>query len=91
MNFYEFVLQVELTDEVVKKTNKLAEFNNSYKIKCWSDFESKKDKEVETEREPTIREITFESHYDIYNYILQEYSGQKIKKLLGYNKIPIYF
>jgi len=82
-NFYEFVLYVQLNEEVDKKTIELSNYNNIYRIKYWSDL----DTDVEDVK---VREITFESQYNIYNYILEKYTGHKINRLIGYVKTPLY-
>lgn len=82
-NFYEFILYVELNDEVDKITIELSNNNSFYKIKQWADLAT-------SDENVKVREIVFESQYNIYNYILQKYSNQNISKLIGFIKTPLY-
>lgn len=82
-NFYEFILYVELTEDVDKNTIELSNNNSLYRIKQWSD--------VNMNDETTqVREVVFESQFNIYNYILQKYAGFNVRKLIGYIKTPLY-
>lgn len=82
-SFYEFILYVELNDDVEKKTIELSNYNNLYRIKQWSNLST-------TDENVKIREIVFESQYNIYNFILQSYNNHKITKLIGFIKTPLF-
>ena len=81
--FYEFILYVELNEDVEKKTVELSSNNSFYRIKQWSDVNTSDD-------EVQVREVVFESQYNIYNFILQNYAGHTLHKLTGYMKTTIY-
>lgn len=82
-NFYEFILYVELTEDVDKNTIELSNSNSLYRIKQWSDV-NMNDETVQ------VREVVFESQFNIYNYILQKYAAFNVRKLIGYIKTPLY-
>lgn len=81
--FYEFILFVELTEQVEKKSIQLANTNNNHRVKFWADHK--------TDYEDVfLREIVFESSYDIRNYLLQCFASDNVSKLIGFLKTPIY-
>ena len=79
-SFYEFILYVEYNEEVEKKTKSLINMtNNLYRVKQWTDLDTK-DENVK------MREIIFESSYNIYDQIIEKFKDEKINKVLGYVK-----
>ena len=84
-SFYEFILYVEYNEEVEKKTKSLINMtNNLYRVKQWTDLDTK-DENVK------MREIIFESSYNIYDQIIEKFKDEKINKVLGYVKNQIYY
>ena len=74
-SFYEFILYVEYNEEVEKKTKSLINMtNNLYRVKQWTDLDTK-DENVK------MREIIFESSYNIYDQIIEKFKDEKINKL----------
>ena len=82
---YEFIVKVELNEEVEKKTQELSTVNNYliYGIQSWLDINSTVDENLK------IREIIFLSQYNIYNNIVQYFSGDKIVGINAYTKFPL--
>jgi hypothetical protein len=82
---YEFIVKVELNEEVEKKTQELTNANNYiiYGIQSWLDTISTIDENLK------IREIVFLSQYNIYNNIIQYFSGDKIVSMNAYSKFPL--
>ena len=58
--------------------------NNLYRVKQWTDLDTK-DENVK------MREIIFESSYNIYDQIIEKFKDEKINKVLGYVKNQIYY
>lgn len=87
-NFYEFILYVENNEDVEKKTIQLSNYNTLYNIKQWRVIEN--DTTDDGEENGKLCEVIFESRQNIYNFIIENYRGQKINKLYGYIKTPIY-
>jgi hypothetical protein len=82
---YEFIVKVELNEEVEKKTQELANANNYiiHGIQSWVDTTSTIDETFK------VREIVFLSQYNIYNNIVQYFSGDKIVSINAYTKFPL--
>ena len=82
---YEFIIKIQLTEEVEKKTQELLTANNYliYGIQSWLDINSTVDENLK------VREIVFLSQYNIYNNILQYFSTDKIVSINAYTKFPL--